>query len=166
MDKEQFFQAVHEFNDHNPQRALVVLCHVGESFTDKSLESAVRWVHEASDLGAHRLGHAIALGIDPGSLETSTRPESVADRRDQLRYDLRHAAGLRKYGVSVTQAAIRAGCIVVYPAYRSWKDLRWFLTFGIAFLNQVTINRTFLGCHLYQGRKGWLVFRQRSDIRR
>ena len=100
-DQRAFFAAVHDFNRRHPERALVILYHVGESFSDKSLESAVRWVQEAAEFGAHRLGHAIALGLDPAHFGAHERAETVAERRDQLRYDLAHAAGLCRHGVAV-----------------------------------------------------------------
>jgi adenosine deaminase len=105
-DKREFFAAVHAFNDRHPERALAILYHVGESFTDKSLESAVRWVHEAAQFGAHRLGHAIALGVDPEVYGAHTRTESVAERLDQIEYDLVHADGLRARGVRVDGNAL------------------------------------------------------------
>lgn len=103
-DQRQFFDAVRDFNIRHPERALAILYHVGESFNDKSLESAVRWVHEAAELGAHRLGHAIALGVDPDRYGGHVRTESVAERMDQLRYDLRHREGLARCGVDVDVA--------------------------------------------------------------
>lgn len=104
-DKAEFFRAVRDHNERHPARALAILYHVGESFTDKSLESAVRWVHEAAMLGAHRLGHAIALGLDPGALGPHTRRESARERIDQLRYDLAHADALAAFSVRVDRAA-------------------------------------------------------------
>ncbi len=97
----ELFDAVGDFNRRHPERALAILYHVGESFNDKSLESAVRWVHEAAELGAHRLGHAISLGVDPDRFGKHRRSESVAERIDQLRYDLRHREGLCRFGVHV-----------------------------------------------------------------
>ena len=91
-----------------PTRALAILYHVGESFRDKSLESSVRWVQEAAELGAHRLGHAIALGVDPAAFGPHTRPEPVSERRDQIAYDLAHADGLAAAGVRVDAAALDA----------------------------------------------------------
>jgi len=105
-DKREFFAAVHDWNERYPERALAILYHVGESFTDKSLESAVRWVHEAAEFGAHRLGHAIALGVDPEVYGAHTREESVAERLDQIGYDLAHADGLRACGVRVNEQAL------------------------------------------------------------
>ena len=100
-EKREFFKAVKDFNQQHPERALAVLYHVGESFNDKSLESAVRWVHEAAEMGVHRLGHAIALGVNPAMYRVHTRHEPVAERVDQLKYDLRHRDGLIGLGVQV-----------------------------------------------------------------
>ena len=105
-EQRSLFEEVKEFNRRHPKRALAILYHVGESFNDKSLESAVRWVHEAAEMGAHRLGHAIALGVNPGKYGIHSRDESVAERIDQLTYDLRHIEGLGRCGVEVdVQAA-------------------------------------------------------------
>jgi adenosine deaminase len=105
-DQASFFATVADFNSAHPDRALAILYHVGESFRDKSLESAVRWVQEAAELGAHRLGHAIALGVDPEVFGVHSRAEPVSERRDQLAYDLVHQSGLRAAGVQVDAAAI------------------------------------------------------------
>jgi adenosine deaminase len=104
-EKAGLFAAVRDHNARHPERGLAILYHVGESFTDKSLESAVRWVQEAAELGAHRLGHALALGIDPDLFGDHERSESVAERCDQLRYDLAHADGLARHGVRVERGA-------------------------------------------------------------
>ena len=106
--KRDFFAAVSDFNERHPERALAVLYHVGESFEDKSLESAVRWVHEAAELGAHRLGHAISLGVDPELYGEHQRTELVSERIDQLNYDLRHAEGLARHRVEVDVRNIQA----------------------------------------------------------
>jgi Adenosine deaminase len=106
-DVADLFAAVRAFNDRHPGRAVAILDHVGESFTDKSMESAVRWVQEAAELGAHRLGHAIALGVDPAAFGPHTRTETVRERRNQIAYDLAHQAGLRAAGVVVDPDALR-----------------------------------------------------------
>ncbi|MEQ7007995.1 hypothetical protein ABN028_17620 [Actinopolymorpha sp. B17G11] len=106
-DAAAIFHAVQDFNAANPQRSLAILYHVGESFRDKSLESAVRWVQEAAEFGAHRLGHAIALGVDPHLYGAHSREEPVSERRDQIAYDLHHCAGLRAAGVAVDSVALR-----------------------------------------------------------
>ena len=105
-DKREFFEAVKDFNQQHPEQALAILYHVGESFNDKSLESAVRWVHEAAEMGVHRLGHAIVLGVSPDRYGVHTRHESVAERIDQLNYDVRHREGLTSFGVPVDSLAI------------------------------------------------------------
>ena len=106
-EKRELFAEVRDFNRRHPERALAILYHVGESFEDKSLESAIRWVHEAAELGAHRLGHAIALGVDPDVYGKHERSETVAERIDQLRHDLHHAEGLRRHGVHIDVQEIR-----------------------------------------------------------
>ena len=98
----EFFDAVKDFNCRHPERALAILYHVGESFVDKSLESAVRWVHEAAEMCAHRLGHAIALGVHPQLYGVHSRQEYVEERIDHLNYDLRHREGLARMGVNVS----------------------------------------------------------------
>ena len=100
-EQRELFEEVKDFNRQHPERALAILYHVGESFSDKSLESAIRWVHESAELGAHRLGHAIALGVDPNNYGEHWRYESVEERIDQLGYDLRHQDGLAQYGVQI-----------------------------------------------------------------
>lgn len=101
-----FMATLQAFNQRRPERALAVLYHVGESFRDKSLESAVRWVQEAAEMGAHRLGHAIALGVDPRLFGAHVRTEPVSERIDQLRYDLTHLDDLRGRGVAVTHVEL------------------------------------------------------------
>jgi adenosine deaminase len=106
-DKAAFFDAVRDFNDAHPDRALAILYHVGESFRDKSLESSVRWVQEAAEFGANRLGHAIALGVDPRCYGEHTRTETGGERLDQIAYDLAHADALERHGVTVDRDALR-----------------------------------------------------------
>ncbi len=100
-EQQDLFEAVADFNRIHPERALAILYHVGESFNDKSLESAVRWVHEAAEMGVHRLGHAIALGVNPDLYGVHTRYETIGERIDQLLYDLRHAQGLGQSGLAI-----------------------------------------------------------------
>jgi hypothetical protein len=101
-----FFDDFNAFNREHPERRLALVYHVGESYDDKSLESAVRWVVEAALAGAHRLGHAIALGIHPNHYGPHSRTELVSERRDQIAYDLSHKADLRAYGVPVDETAL------------------------------------------------------------
>jgi adenosine deaminase len=99
---------------YHTERKLVldIVYHVGESFFDKSLESAIRWCHEIAEMGAQRFGHAIALGLDP-AIAIARRPqahvwERVSERLDQLAYDLRYRLQLARYGVAVDEQALMA----------------------------------------------------------
>ena len=114
--KAELYAAVADFNVRHPDRALARLHHVGESFTDKSLESAIRWVQETAEMGCDRLGHAIALGVDPAAFGAHLRTESVDERRDQLRYDLAHADGLARHGVAVDRGAVESELRALEPA--------------------------------------------------
>jgi|GEM_PF-344186 len=100
-----FFKQLHHDNEVQPERYLDVAYHVGEVYFDKSLESAVRWCHEAAELGATRLGHCTALGLEPATAvmrqPEAHQTEPVSERVAQIRYDLRHQDALRHYGVSV-----------------------------------------------------------------
>ncbi len=107
-----FFERLNAFNTKHPERALEVVYHVGEVFFDKSLESAVRWVHEAAELGARRLGHALALGIEP-EVAVARRPdahesEPAGERVDQIRYDLTNKPMLEACGVEVDEKGLTA----------------------------------------------------------
>lgn len=100
-----FFEAVAKDNREHPERALDIVYHVGESYFDKSLESAARWCHEVAEMGAQRIAHAIALGLDP-EVAVSRRPhaherEPVSERLDQIAYDLQYQEQLATYGVTV-----------------------------------------------------------------
>lgn len=96
----------------DPDRALEVLYHVGEIYFDKSLESAVRWCHEAAAMGARRLGHCTALGLDPAAAAArrggSHTEELVSERLDQIDYDLQHRKGLEDAGIDIDGAALTA----------------------------------------------------------
>ena len=105
-----FFEQLRRDNDDDPDQALTVVYHVGEVFFDKSLESAVRWCHEAALLGSARLGHATALGLDPavavGRQADAHQAEPAAERLDQIAYDLEQAEGLSAAGVKIDRPAL------------------------------------------------------------
>ncbi len=72
----------------------------------------MRWCHEAALLGVKRLGHCIALGLDP-AVAVSRRPhaheaELVSERLDQIAYDLRFAEQLKRAGVPIDEENLRA----------------------------------------------------------
>ena len=105
------FERIHQDNQQNPERTLGITYHVGESYFDKSLESAVRWCHEAAKMGVRRLGHAIALGLDP-AIAITRRPnahakELVSERLDQIVYDLSQANELTAYGIHIDPIALQ-----------------------------------------------------------
>ncbi len=104
------FERLQRDNKEQPERALEVAYHVGEVYFDKSLESAIRWCHEIAEMGAKRLGHAIALGLDP-AVAIARRPnaheaELVSERLDQIAYDLTHQEQLTAYGIMVDVVAL------------------------------------------------------------
>ena len=99
------FRQLEADNRAHPDRALDAVYHVGEQFFDKSIESAIRWCHEVAEMGAKRLGHAIALGLDP-RVALSRRPraheyETVAERLDQISYDIEREEQLIEHNVAV-----------------------------------------------------------------
>ena len=105
------FQRVHKDNQQRPERALEITYHVGESYFDKSLESAIRWCHEVAEMGARRLGHATALGLDP-AVAIARRPdahakEQISERLDQIAYDLTHASELSTFDIKVNASALQ-----------------------------------------------------------
>lgn len=57
------FAKVRADNAANPDHALALLYHVGESFDGMSIFSAMRWISKSVTMGAHRLGHATAAGL-------------------------------------------------------------------------------------------------------
>ena len=104
------FERLRQDNQQRPERALEVVYHVGETYFDKSLESAVRWCHQAAELGARRLGHAVALGLDP-QVAAARRPdahlaEPASERLAQIAYDLHFRAELESLGIQVDAAAL------------------------------------------------------------
>ncbi len=99
--KRELFQEIQKDNRNDPAKALAILYHVGESFGEKSLESAVRWVVQAAEWGCHRLGHAVALGIDPNYFRGTVRLESIAERIDQIHFERNNAAALMESGYPI-----------------------------------------------------------------
>jgi hypothetical protein len=73
---------------------LDLLVHVGEQLGGIQPASAVRRVHDALALGAARLGHALAVRLDPADWPASPAWERADERRLQLAWELRHAGRL------------------------------------------------------------------------
>ncbi len=108
----KLFRQLAADNKAQPEQALDAVYHVGESFFDKSIESAIRWCHEVAEMGVYRLGHAIALGLDP-QVALARRPdahewETVEERLDQIAYDLKKADQLAEFGVQLDIADLNA----------------------------------------------------------
>lgn len=72
--KQSFMQAVRNDNRSRP-RPWQVLYHVGEMWDRISLLSSARWVVEACQMGVKRIGHGMALGVDPKVLLGKTTKE-------------------------------------------------------------------------------------------
>jgi hypothetical protein len=100
VDKRDFFAQVRRDNRADPNQALAILYHVGESFEHLSIPSAARWVFEAHAYGAHRLGHAIALGIDPVARIGKTVYESKSERIYHLNWLMANQPWLEERGYS------------------------------------------------------------------
>nr|WP_246835818.1 adenosine deaminase [Leptospira meyeri] len=97
-DKKAFFQSVIKDNQAEPNTALSILYHVGESFRDKTPFSAVRWVLESALNGAHRLGHALALGINSDYFLGDERIELVSEAKDQIECELESYDEISSFG--------------------------------------------------------------------
>jgi len=101
----KFFKKLKKDNEKDPETALDIVVHIGEDFFDKSLESAIRWCHETAKLGAKRLGHCIALGLDPeiaiSRKKYAHEEEKISERIDQINYDLKHYDDLIDYGINL-----------------------------------------------------------------
>ena len=143
------FQKVKEDNQKNPQDALAVLYHVGEFYNDKSIESAVRWIIESHELGCHRLGHAIALGISPEIYLGQTREERAIERVAHLDFLLAKQDVLQEFGYRLPNhvqqekdqllAKIRKNkkaTVVHHYDEQRIKDLRCFQNWALEFLAQ------------------------------
>jgi hypothetical protein len=96
--KKSFFSQILADNKAEPDTALAILYHVGESFKDKTPFSAVRWILESAQSGAHRLGHALALGITPDTFLSEERTELVSERLDQIHFELDNYKSILEFG--------------------------------------------------------------------
>ena len=98
----------HQFHlDNQKEQALDLLYHVGESFEDKGLISAIRWIWEVNELGATRLGHAIALGVNPENYLGKIVHESCEERLDTIKWLNSNCDILRENGYKVRFDTLR-----------------------------------------------------------
>lgn len=72
-------------NAGHPERSLAILYHVGESFDQMSVFSAMRWIVMADLMGAHRLGHAIAAAVNMATCSRFADGVVFTDPPDQVR---------------------------------------------------------------------------------
>jgi adenosine deaminase len=90
------FRRILSDNRAAPERSLALLYHVGESFDGMSIFSAMRWVHAAAAMGAHRLGHATAAAVPPTCLTRFADGCSGSEPRQEaaalLQFISRHPA--------------------------------------------------------------------------
>ena len=84
--------------DNKSQQPLDLLYHVGESFEDKGIISAIRWIWEAHELGATRLGHAIALGVNPENYHGKKVSEPISERLDTINWLMANQEILKENG--------------------------------------------------------------------
>lgn len=85
-------------DNQNLGRAWQVLYHVGEMWDQISLASAARWVVESCQYGIKRIGHGMALGVDPFALLGQTTTESIAEFRDHIAWLESHESLLHEHG--------------------------------------------------------------------
>ena len=100
-NKKDFCQRLLKDNENDPSHSLALLYHVGESYSDKSVESAVRWVVESARMGVHRIGHALALGIPPEFYLGQKRKERLEEGLAQIAFEMENASSLEAAGYGV-----------------------------------------------------------------
>ena len=79
-------ELIRRFYDENAKnsRPWHVLYHVGEMWDQISLASAARWVVESCQYGVKRVGHGMALGVEPAVLLGQSTIEPIGEFRDHL----------------------------------------------------------------------------------
>lgn len=82
---EQLFALIKADNARHKKK-LALLIHVGESFSRTHIASSIREILQAHAIGAHRLGHATALGIELESMRGRQVFESVQVRAQHLQW--------------------------------------------------------------------------------
>ena len=98
-------KVIHDRNKGEHQ--LDVLYHVGEMWSHISLASAARWVAESVLYGVKRVGHGMALGLDPEALRGKSIEEPLAEAAAHRDWMTRYQSNLAAFGLS-------------------GEDLRWF----------------------------------------
>lgn len=108
VKKKEFLAGVLEDNRKEFRSTpLAILYHAGEIFSDKTLESAIRWVVQAVQMGSHRIGHGIALGYNPQLLLGTERMEPVGERLDHIDFLLENQDSLKEAGLELDGEDLR-----------------------------------------------------------
>lgn len=84
-EKIQFIRKV--LKDNQDSKPLLITYHVGESFTDKTPASAIRWILQVQNV--HRISHAVALAYTEERIENKTFIEIKSERKDHLDFLLK-----------------------------------------------------------------------------
>lgn len=120
--KKAFCREMLEDNRKVPSKSLAILYHVGESYEDKSVESAARWVVQAARMGAHRLGHAVALGVSPEFYLGKKKQERLCERLAQIDFEIENSASLKEggYEVNIEQLEMEKESLLKKKKSQSW----------------------------------------------
>jgi hypothetical protein len=103
-EKIDFFRDV--YNPKKQERfGLEILYHVGEMWDDIALHSAARWCIESLRLGVRRLGHALALGLNPEVLRGKTIREPRDSVNDHFFWLRKNARDLHENGFGICEVA-------------------------------------------------------------
>lgn len=100
------FQEINADNQRSKHQ-LAILIHIGESFTQLSLHSSIRRVLQAYTCGAHRLGHAISLGIDPENLRGKEVWEDKNEHLIHLRWLLQEKENLKAHAYEIDTTVVQ-----------------------------------------------------------
>ena len=95
--KKQLFEQIHADNQKR-KFPIEILYHVGEMWQDISIASAARWCAEAAQLGAHRLGHALALGMNCDVLRGRKICESAHETEQHFAWLRANGSALHEFG--------------------------------------------------------------------
>ena len=85
QNKKQLFKQI-QSDRKDGLHSFEILYHVGEMWQDIGLHSAARWCVEAAQMGVDRLGHALALGMNPESLARRTIRENTSEAKRHLQW--------------------------------------------------------------------------------
>ncbi len=107
----EFIPVIEEINKYNDRRVqegqpkLGLTYHVGEDFSDTTVESGIRHVNEVLEMGIGRIGHGLVLGVDVDQYLGKKQEEKLSERIAQIYYDLRNAKfdadGLEAVGLKI-----------------------------------------------------------------